>query len=150
MPSPTSPQCCIASRIRIWVLKAKGGYGHALQPSQSFFTELLTFIPRVCSCTPFTSSLRPAAIIALLEGAPIVGLRKGIVLKAVLLRHRKDIKERHECSDCGAVQAVVSKVCIVRRRGCRAIAGGGFIRLQPIALGRLRIRRRLDVGVLQF
>jgi hypothetical protein len=31
-----------------------------LQPSQSFLTELLTFMPRTCSLIPFCTSLNPA------------------------------------------------------------------------------------------
>jgi hypothetical protein len=70
-------------------------YQHTLQPSQSFFTELLTFIPRNCSCTPFTTSIRPATDATTLDFVPIIGLCTVVALNVVLLKHRDDIEARH-------------------------------------------------------
>jgi hypothetical protein len=125
-------------------------YQHTLQPSQSFFTELLTFIPRTCSCTLFTTSIRLVIVATALLFIPIVGLRTEVVLNAALLKRREDIEVRHACSDCEAGRTTVRKVRAVRRRACCVIVILGCRRLRPIDSRQLGGLLRYDVDLLEL
>jgi hypothetical protein len=86
---------------------------HTLHPSQSFLTELLTFIPRICSCMPF-------AIIALFESTavdafPIIGLRRALVASVDCHKHRA-VEVVHAIREICDDRKLLNNVVAVRRR----------------------------------